>query len=473
MASVVVVDSVFFPDGGELATPWGKCGGTTHQEQIQAYNDEVKPWFTSKVMNDKTIHRMPTMRTPFLPGITLIGDFTDNEYETTTSSSNIIEKPKANFKEFEEAKRNNRIVLRPLLKCKTNARGTPEISASNTVIHPRNDLYYAYYGATRPGVCSSGGWAIQELELDSWAGRASFVAKRFENPYFKAVSTDALKRAEGDIVSYLGREAPISQLVTTTVAEANSATFDLATEIGEMPETIGMILKGIMDGVKLLLRFKRELKKKLELQASPYKNYGKVGNESLTEEIASLWMAYRYGIMPIVYSINDGLDLLEMENRKFQSFRGRKDTPVESFDLPGGYILQDRPTVTHRCFLKYGYDLDSFVSQGIKFNLAATAWELWPLSFVWDWFFQVGDYLTASFTPGVVNQIGCMYSYRVNGQYVWKNDKHSTITIDVDYYRATVIKPDSFIGINSEVFITFKRSMDALALSWLTFKKKK
>lgn len=471
-AHVLVVDSVFFPAGGALAVPWGRCGGTTNEEEKELYK-QVESWFTERVMSDKTVHYKPRLESPYLPGITLVGDIGESDYSVTTSSANLVVKPKSSYKEFEEAKRANKIILRPLLKCKTNARGTPEISAANTAFYPRNDLAYSYYGATKPGVCKSRYWAIPSLEMDSFAGKASYVVKRFDEPYLKAVPEDSLKRAQGDIVSFLGREEPISQLVTQLVAEANSATWDLATEIGEMPETIKMVLKGVMDGVRLLLRFKRELKKKLELQKTDFRNHGRLGNESLAEEIAKLWMQYRYGIMPIVYSVNDGLDFLEMENRKFQSFRGRKDMPVESFNLPGGYILQESPTVQHRCFLKYGYDLDASVPQGLKINLASTAWELFPFSFIWDWFFQVGDFLTASFTPGVVNQIGCMYSYRVKGQYVWRNDKHSTITIDVDYYRATPIKPDSFIGINSEVFISYKRAMDALALSWLMFKKKK
>lgn len=450
--------AITFPYGGPLAVRWNICGSPSSE----LYYNEVVPWATEQyeVMKKRVIkvEKFPPY-SKLEPAFYIAGP--DREaYTVTTGSFKQTEKTKRKRSEFEAAKRDGKILVSPMLNCKMQARATPRISSAKVEQVPRiGRIDYISYGAVAPR-CRFRWRGIPALELDSFGSAHSWDAEILRDAYVRPVSQRFLDDCMGDVMHYLGSMTPSSELVTNTVAEANSATFDIATEIGEMPETIKLILNGVIGGIKLLLRMKREVKQK-------------IGSGSSSHDMAALWMQYRYAISPIVYSINDGLDLLAFEARKFQSFRGRSDQDVPSFNLPGGYELISKPSVSHRCFLKYGYDMDSPVSQGLKINLAATAWELLPLSFVWDWFFQVGDFLTASFTPGVVNQIACTYSYRVNGTYIWSGPEGSTISIDVDYYRSTVIQPNSFIGINSDVFVSFKRAMDALSLSWLLFKKRK
>lgn len=452
--------SITFPFGGQLATEWNICASPTSE----VYVGTVVPWATQHY--ESLARRV--LKVDKLPGYssrepaTYVAGPDKEAYTVTTGSFKRTEKTKRKRSEFEAAKRDGKILVSPMLNCKMQAHATPRISSANIAQLPQaGRVDFNKYGASKEAArCRAGWWGIPAIEVDSFGSAHSWAAEILYDAYVRPVSQRFLDDCMGDVMHYLGSMTPSSELVTNTVAEANSATFDIATEIGEMPETIKMILNGVINGIKLLLRMKKEIKQK-------------IGSGSSSHDMAALWMQYRYAISPIVYSVNDGLDLLALEARKFQSFRGRSDQDVPSFNLPGGYELISKPSVSHRCFLKYGYDMDSPVSQGLKINLAATAWELFPLSFVWDWFFQVGDFLTASFTPGVVDQIACTYSYRVNGTYIWKGPEGSTISIDVDYYRSTVIKPDSFIGINSDIFVSFKRAMDAISLSWLLFKKRK
>lgn len=447
--------------GAPLGGNWEYC--PIGHSAIVVDGEVGQAWFNKQVNNDRSIHvyKSGALR----PGVNLYK--VDPEgYPTATSELKDRSTSKGKAKEWEQAKKDGKIVLKPMFAHHLKASGSPSISSAKVDVLPnrlidansQSWILERYGIQPPPGVCNRRYHKIPEIGYDMFAPSAYVTFDQYNDPYVAKVPEETLKSIMLDIISHLDRLEPNGTIVTKTVAEANSATFDLATEIGEMPETIKMILDGVMGGIKLLLRAKKEVRQNLS-------------SGSVVGDAASLWMAYRYGLMPIVYSINDGLDLLEMENRKFQSFRGRIDLPAPEFSARG-YSCVEAPTVENRCFLKYGYDLESSIHQGLKLNLVATAWELIPLSFVWDWFFQVGDYLTAMFTPGVVNQIGCTFSYRVNGQYVFRNDKHSVINVDVDYYRNVIINPNSFIGINSEVFISFKRSMDALSLSWLLFKKK-
>lgn len=449
-------------NGSAAAYPWDDCS-LVRMDQFQYFETLVRPWATAKLAEmSRRVHFINEMPGRHLPiGITILGSPEDYVVTTASINSPKVKTSNRSRKEFEKAKAEGNIVLTPTLKYRMKATGFPEIVSESVVENMgtyANDARiemdmgtdYVCYRLPSIGALSCNTNWQSIVQNPKW----------LRNAFTRPVSEKDLTNAMGDIVQRLGNIEKNSALVTQTVAEANSATFDIATEIGEMPETIKMIVNGVIGGIKLLLRFKKDIKQNLS-------------SGSASHDMASLWMMYRYGLMPIVYSVNDGLDLLAMEARKFQSFRGRTDIPAPEFNLPGGYKLVKSPTVQHRCFLKYGYDLDSKIHQGLKINLAATAWELIPLSFVWDWFFQVGDYLTAMFVPGVVNQIGCTYSYRVNGTYMWENPQGSVISVDVDYYKSEVIKPSSFIGINSDVFVSFKRAMDAISLSWLLFKKRK
>lgn len=453
----MVPTSVGYTFGGKLFSSWSDC--KSGEANFDAIFD---PWFRSCVKAEQnSVHIMSSLKDPLLPGINLFG-VDSADFPITTGEYRLKATTKGKSKDWEKAKKDGKIVLKPMFAYTINGAATPNIypSSAPTLLANRGIPVERYTGiGPNSGICRRTYNSVPALEGEVFMRQGSADFLRFQDPNVTAVSKLTVESIQADILQFLSKEEPNGTLVTKVVSEANSATFDIATEIGEMPETIKMLMSGIKEGIKLLLRAKREIKQNLS-------------SGSVVKDAASLWMGYRYGLMPIVYSINDGLDLLEMENKKFQSFRGRVDTPAEMFNARG-YTCVKAPVVEHRCFLKYGYDLESSVHQGLKINLAATAWELIPLSFVFDWFFQVGDYLTAFFTPGVVNQIGCMYSYRVKGEYVFQNDTNSIITFDVDYYRSEIIKPNSYIGINSEVFVSFKRTMDAISLSWLLFKKDK
>lgn len=451
-----------WPLGGHDARLWTDCYNNTYNPQ-ELFLEKVKPYILDRAnkLRSRVFHIPATADVNRLEwGWNIIDGKAD--YVATTSEL-VRRKPRrstGSYRAFEEAKKAGKIVLNPTSVYKLKARGTPHLypeerSVTREYLFVRTEKTFP--NDTKPGVCKSKFFRVPSLELDAWTLNFSGRFEHLKNVTTTPVSKADLDSIMEDILQF-SRSPVNSGLVTTVVAEANSAVFDIATEIGEMPETVKMILNFVIEGVKLLLRAKREIKQNLS-------------SGSVIKDAASLWMGYRYGVMPLVYSINDGLDLLEMENRKFQSFRGRLDIPFEKFRARG-YECTSAPDTEHRVFLKYGYDLESSIHQGLKINLAATAWELVPLSFVLDWFFQIGDYLTAFFTPGNVNQIGCTYSYKTAGSFVFENkDTDSVITVDAEIYHCDVIQPDSFIGVNSDVFISFKRSMDALALLWLIFKK--
>lgn len=444
---------------GKLAVKWGDCSainetmGETYDAHVIPYVEKViEPMFNIV----EHVERFPaTARKPY----TYVINGTSEDWKVAKATINERIKPQSTRKDFEEAKRTGKIALRPLLNCKILGSATPKIIPSTPPVDTGFMYKYTEIGAqTGSGVCRKSWNTFPELECDVFANGTWVKQLYYQNATTIPISETELSRIMQIVKSRLDSIPPDEGLVTQVVSEANSATWDIATEIAEMPETIGYILNGIKQGILLLLRAKRDIKQQL--------------SKGFVTDVASIWMQYRYALMPIVYGVNDALDVLGMDAVKFQSFRGRMDTPLFDTSEVGGYAVKGMPTFNNRVFLKYKYDVDSSIHQGLQINFATTAWELLPLSFVFDWFFQVGDYLTAAFQPGVVTDYGCQQSVRCKGSLILEGYSSETFKIDIDYYRCRNIDPNAFIGINSDVFISFKRAMDALALSWLLFGKK-
>lgn len=446
----------FLAVGGQLAATWGDCrrSGEIYESLVIPYvRSVVTPMFNSV----EQISVLPSHDEQ--KPVTYIINGTDDDWVVSSSTINESYKTQGSRKEFEENRRAGNIVLKPMLNCKIFGTATPKILTQSPITRPQLTYPYTKIGGQTPGICQRGWTAFPMLECDSFASAIRVERERFNNVSTIPVSEVELNRIMRLVQGKLDTIQPDSGLVTQVVSEANAASWDIATEIGELPETIKYILNGIKQGILLCLRAKRDIKQQL--------------SKGAVTDVASLWMQYRYALMPIVYSVNDALDVLGMDAVQFQSFRGRKDVALyQDMDDVGGYTVKSSPSYNNRVFLKYKYDVDASIHQGLQINLAATAWELLPLSFVFDWFFQVGDYLTAAFQPGVVTQHGCQQSVRCKGSLILEGDSSEVLKLDIDYYRCRIIKPNAFIGINSDVFLSFKRTMDALALSWLLFGKK-
>lgn len=253
-------------------------------------------------------------------------------------------------------------------------------------------------------------------------------------------------------------ESVNSGLVTEILAEANAGTFDLLTNVAESKEAVQTIMKLVMEAVTLYSETRRKV---FTIRSKAQKG------QNVVSEVANRWLEFRYGVMPILYSVQDMIDYLNGGIVSYQTYRGGRE--IVGDKIVHGDWSGDPPPIIHRCFLKRRFNALVNTGNFMKMNIASTAWELVPLSFVIDWFINVGDFLTALQTPSGVDEQGVFYSTQLrDSKIVFTNPNlvGASITISTSGYRGSPINPLANVGINFNPVLTSKRWLDALALSW-------
>ena len=180
--------------------------------------------------------------------------------------------------------------------------------------------------------------------------------------------------------------ALVASAMEEVVGELNSS-YDPLTDLAELREsleTIHSLLRSALHPLQTI----RDL------------FVNKKGRLSLVGGWTQRWMEFRYGIMPIIYSIQDvmktmrQIKLVYHTERAFRPLTKSKDSSVgmgsqfyQKVQFTGIIRATGKSKPPESEFLRL---LDS-----LSFNPLKTAWELIPMSFVVDWFVNVGDYIEA------------------------------------------------------------------------------
>jgi hypothetical protein len=134
-------------------------------------------------------------------------------------------------------------------------------------------------------------------------------------------------------------------------------------------------------------------------------------------DLAALWLTYRYGIRPAISDVLMIVNGLEKKTGNIRvtsrvtAERSNSSNVVSTVNMSGwgnlSYNVQKNDEVVVRAM-----SLDELIATrayniGMSGkDLLTTPWELVPASFVWDWFFNVGDFLGAIVPTFQVNQLG-------------------------------------------------------------------
>lgn len=320
-------------------------------------------------------------------------------------------------------------------------------------------------------ICNGGKSVTQSLYRREWIKRL--------------VPNSTIRAHHPEAVSYSLSCA--GQLLKQAQADALSGDFDLLTTIGELKETaayIGDKFSAVSNATKA---FRSAVK----------------GLKSGSKEYASRWLEYRYGVMPLVYSISDLAEIL----RKNMKWRQRGYAAVRNIYTDKGVVSNGeyflRPefpiwkvvyerTTQLECHAMVMSEADiKQLLYTLQINPLVTAWELVKLSFVLDWFIDVGDTLAsydAVWNPDVVarsfsRKLTTTVKYSVigpTGGYVHTNKDcmglnipyNYSIAQDIPFNMDTLFTYERYPAVSSDVAVipqfrvklNWKRVLDAISL---------
>lgn len=395
---------------------------------------------------------------------TLVNEQVDSSF-TSVSHDEGRTRVKSRAKDFEAAKREGKIVFNPLraYKCEAGAGSNP--------VEPTYLLYRDYF-MSYPGELTqltTGCRKAPVRPFDQKSGRFLYESpqslvryKWYSAQGMQPTSPDLLKGVAIAVGHHLDGMTPSTELVTQTRARANEGLLDLYTSLAESPETVGMIF----DLLKTVVRGWRRTSAEALALAKKFAGDPK----KITDAVASLWLQWRYGIMPVYYDVRGLLAYLGVGKAEYLTVRSKSVTPV-SVKLPG--FDEFSLDVTERCVIKNRLGVESTkMEQFLRQDFTVTAWELVPLSFLIDWFISVGDFLASLRAPQASVQEAGMYSWRCKTSVsVPFTGGFNVAELAPDYYRATPINPSSHTGLTFRFGMNFQRTLDALALSWSIFLK--
>lgn len=307
---------------------------------------------------------------------------------------------------------------------------------------------------------------------------------------------------DGDKVSSL-----VDSLVLRVLNFANKRAVDVLTAAAEFPET----LKSLLNGFRMIIKMIRDLKKG-KLRASDafdranqinadrraraiqnlarrrtqwqnaigqaraeelYKRdlrriertFRKAKKRTLLEfnsALADIWLNFRYNIMPNVYLAED----IERAIGQFgREFTRNGDVVHSTVKVP----LHDQTVdvdITIQCMIKRKFALGRKLNVVASANIFTTAWELVTLSFVIDWFVNVGDMISAFTMPTCWEQEASTISfqYDVNIDITLPNLCRVKYTGKV--YKRLVINPLDYAHWKFQFDMNWKRYLDSAALIW-------
>lgn len=256
-----------------------------------------------------------------------------------------------------------------------------------------------------------------------------------------------------------------TDLLVRGFSETSAATMDLLTELAELPETLKMIYNAVKWGMEKTREFRS---KEAALRAKQRRAKNPVHWREIQDEIASLWMNYRYGLGPIAYSISDALDYLERRGAVYATTRLGVNGEV-NYDLHGWKV-----TIPYRdrFWGKTQVDLSSSLKH-IQMNFLKTLWEIKSLSFVWGWFINVGDTLSALQPPQGARQVKYTYSRQIRWNGMAHHESGHSVPLSVNIYKRDILNQGQGVGLVWNPNLNLKRALDAMALSWFSYRNQR
>lgn len=314
--------------------------------------------------------------------------------------------------------------------------------------------------------------------------------------------------------SYYTVENP---LVTSALAGANKGQMDMLTFLAELPETV----KSVLEGFRLVAKLAKDAKNKEFSLTSKSKQRRKALDDQLATKLAainerragadahrrrildnharkvrrhylretdrllrefndglaSIWMNFRYNIMPNVYAVDDALELLGALYNEYESSRER-DKFEHTIVPPDGFksVTSESWILRHKCLVKSRYAINQNMTQRLlshgSANFMQTLWELGTRTFVIDWFLNIGDFLIALLGVDTSEQRMTSYSHHIDQKLAFVHEEtDARVYVTTNCYNRSIINPYDCITISVSNNLNLFRMIDSVAMLWPSIKR--
>ena len=181
------------------------------------------------------------------------------------------------------------------------------------------------------------------------------------------------------------------QALSGLYSRVSEESTNIALMLAESGKSIDMLMSVFLSGMALM----RSLKK-LDLAGASRVITGSKGSD-----LANRWLAFQYGVKPLISDAISIAEDLERQSRAWRKYSCGRAGSVRTATT-SSYQFSDTEwtfeiDITEKCSVildtnfSYGRSLKA---HGFT-NFAGLAWELVPFSFTVDWFYPIGNYLNS------------------------------------------------------------------------------
>lgn len=336
-------------------------------------------------------------------------------------------------------------------------------------------------GSFKKGTFRSNSCLIRDLSVTSKPGYAEFTYNGYVNALIGHLPL-RLRFLSGYTLDDYGTWSDnlANYAAVKTLAAARQIDYDFAQDLGELGETLAM------------------LRNPFGFLRSGLREIAKGRKSGLIDILANGWMQYRYGIMPLIYSIQDIIKLVESGFAKKSGLRSlSKGITVETdknqtyndsfspfFTWKGEHKVHSKQTATHHLYYTRNLDTPDITKlRALGMHpeqFIPLMWELTGRSFVVDWFFSVGDWLRAVLPETSISVKGCCTTIkseldidsRVKSIYSSYNLDPSKTVLPEYFWHSSILErrngtPVALPPFNPN-FFRYKRLLDSLSMLWGT-----
>lgn len=313
-----------------------------------------------------------------------------------------------------------------------------------------------------------------------------------------------------------------SQLALLTKVRKEQPSWDILTDAAELKESVGLLRKSATTISSLLLaverRDVRSIAKTLGLKTRPqhlrkYHRdiYGVEWYEALDRRtpflvgdgMQNLWMTYRYGFMPMIYSIEDAMIALAgpARNREYvftsqvtlrdswSRVSVDHDVPFYNFGSATCDItttLRTDGSVRKKAYYRFTDGIRQRLLPNVLIGFTKTAWELVPYSWMADWALGISTYLSDMELPDLLAEVYVNVTHKGNsyvaeslGNFQMNLNPGDEGNLSIIFAPGAGVHTSTFFTMSrksgniaipeyslKEVFFNWKKQLDSASILW-------